>query len=555
MNRNLTLITLAIVGLLSAKEPRFRDMTTVGPRTEAVELQAYQHLYYVSIEKGSDKSGDGSRERPWRTLTAAMTKISAAGADRRVALLVSQGRYDSTTIVMKEWVDLFGGFCPHTWQRDIFKYRTILDGMLVRRVVVGANHARLDGFVVTRGVVASHGGGILCWDTSPIISNNIIQDNRTLASENFDHHHMYQPGHHGGGMACFYNAAPVIRNNIIASNQTAIGCGGGVAFYGWLRIDGIEQPKIEDDFLVGGLQPLLVDNVIVNNISGVDDVYRTRSSSGGAIFCAYEARPLIRNNVIAVNRAMGRSDAGGIYVEYFSYPIIEGNWIVGNVAEDDGGGIYTMRMGQPLIRDNYIAGNYTTGGGVGGVRLSKEGRGRIVGNIIVHNQSGGGVQCVDSYMELENNVIMHNRGGGLSYSQCFNYLPASLVRNNIIRENGPLAIDIRQLIGRGPIFQGNNIEGAYEGEANFDQKLVFIDDVVKGIASSLSFTANSFTTTIMIDKSELKRVQLAGRVLRLANRWSVIQSATDKRIVIWGDLTHATDLKLEYEIISQYKVR
>ena len=40
----------------------------VGPRTEAIEWDAYQELRYVSQAKGSDSQGDGSRTHPWQSL-------------------------------------------------------------------------------------------------------------------------------------------------------------------------------------------------------------------------------------------------------------------------------------------------------------------------------------------------------------------------------------------------------------------------------------------------------------------------------------------------------
>ena len=61
-----------------------------------------------------------------------------------------------------------------------------------------------------------------------------------------------------------------------------------------------------------------------------------------------------------------------------------------------------------VIKNNFIAGNWTVGKGVGGIRLSKEGRASISNNIIVRNLTGGGIDCVDSYMEVENNIVMHN---------------------------------------------------------------------------------------------------------------------------------------------------
>ena len=49
---------------------------------------------------------------------------------------------------MKQYVDLYGGFNNKTWERDIYKYSTILDGRQARRVVIGADDSRIDGFTV-----------------------------------------------------------------------------------------------------------------------------------------------------------------------------------------------------------------------------------------------------------------------------------------------------------------------------------------------------------------------------------------------------------------------
>ena len=540
---------------LYANDGAIREIGLIGPQTETVDFHLYAKVCHVSAHNGSDQEGDGSPSNPWKTLGFALKNLTDAAADHRYALLVAAGTYDAHTIIMQEWIDLFGGYGPEDWKRDIFKYRSILDGMNVRRVIVGANHARLDGFVVTRGLSRTHGAGILCVDVSPLISNNFILNNLVLEPDDFDFDHIHQRGNHGGGIAVLYNAVPVIRNNVIAENKTSIGCGGGVAFYGWLRMEGIVGPEMAGNFLVGGLQPVLRNNVLVDNVSGINDVLRSRSSSGGAVLCAHEARPFIQNNIMANNRAMGRSDAGGIYSEFYAYPVIEGNWIIGNVCDDDGAAIYTMHSGQPLIRSNYIAGNWTTGGGAGGVRMSKEGRARIVDNIIVHNQSGDGVQCVDSYMELENNLIMHNPGSGLGYVQHFTYLMPSVVRNNIIRENVRTAINLREDIGHPLVIENNNVEGGFAGKGNYDQEVDMVDDVLKGVVLTVAFSPQTYTTTVVVKLSGKTGSALAGRVIWIGERWGVIKTAAKDELVVWGNLADHTAKGSECQIVSQYQLR
>ncbi|MCU0643664.1 MAG: right-handed parallel beta-helix repeat-containing protein, partial [bacterium] len=256
---------------------------------------------------------------------------------------------------------------------------------------------------------------------------------------------------------------------------------------------------------VGVLQPIVENNVIIGNIAGTNDWNRTRSSNGGAISCAYESRPIIRNNIIANNQAKGRGDGGGIYNEYYSDPLIEANWVVGNIADDDAGGIYTMRMGQPIIQHNYIAGNWAPGKGAGGIRLSKEGRARILENIIVRNLSGGGVQCVDSYMELDNNIIMHNLGGdAVMIESRFSYFVPSLIQNNILRENEQQPISIKKNDGQPPVMQNNNIQGEFSGTDNYDRKPEFVDDSIRGKIKSIQYDPIHFSSTISIKNQSRK---------------------------------------------------
>jgi hypothetical protein len=428
-----------------------------------------------------------------------------------------------------------------------------LDGENARRVVEGANSSRIDGFTIRNGFSRTHGGGILCDDTSPLISNCFIVNNFILEPENFNHTRIHQDAHHGAGIASFFNAAPEIRNNVFYGNRTSIGNGAGVAFYGWLRMEGAPATEIKNNIIKGGLQPVVKNNVFIQNISGVNDVNSTRSSNGAAISCAFESRPIIENNVIAANQAKGRSDAGGIYSEYFSYPSINGNWIVGNISDDDGGGIYTMKLGHASITNNFIAGNWTIGNGVGGIRLSKEGRADIIDNIIVQNQTGGAVDCVDGYMQLKNNIIMHNQGGSsIRYSNHFTYFNSSIVENNIIRENENKMM-IETFGGQDVLIQNNNIDEDVLNKGNVNEIVTFEDDAEKIKIKNMNFDEKLYQTIIEVEKGYIEK-SLSGRVARINDFWSVIAKVEGNRINVWGDATVNNLSNSELIIISSYTI-
>ena len=299
-------------------------------------------------------------------------------------------------------------------------------------------------------------------------------------------------------------------------NWTEIGEGGAIAIFGWIRMEGNPIASIEN-------------NVFLGNISGLKDHGRTRSSSGGAISCSHEASPIIRNNVIAHNRAMGRSDAGGVYCEYFSSPIIEYNWIVGNEGDDDGGGIYTMRLGEPAIQRNLIAGNWTTGGGVGGVRISKEGRARVTENLIVQNQSGGGVHLVDGRTVVTGNTIADNIGGpGIRYVQNFTYFQPTRIEDNAIFGNEGEAIEFQEQEGAVPIVKDNTLD------ADPDVS----DTGLDWNTADVRFDPRTFQTTIKLENADLEEGVLTGRAVHLGPRWSIVVGNREDTVLVWGDFSN-----------------
>ena len=536
--RGLLLAATLFVSFTRAQE---RDITAVGPNNEAVVLSSYGAVYYVSASAGSDSKGDGSREEPWSSILHALKQVHTANASGKVAILVAEGAYGHGTIAMREYVDLFGGFDAVGWSRDIDRFRTILDGRDSWRVALGANHARIDGFVITGGRAFGHGGGILCDNASPEITNNRIISNATVEPIGFRHDLIHQSGNRGGGIACLFNSVPRIANNIFAGNTTEIGDGAGLAIYGWVRLEGNPKAVVEN-------------NVFTGNTAGTKDFTRTRSSSGGGISCHHEASPFIRNNVIALNAVHGNSDAGGIYSEYYASPVIEGNWIVGNVADDDGGGYYAMRLGQPVLSRNVIAGNWTRNGGAGGARVSKEGRATFIGNLIVRNLSGSGLAAVDGRVVVQKNIIADNLGGpGFDYRQNHDYFQPSRIEGNVIvrNEKGPLRIDARA--GEPPVVTGNVLDGSSSIDGYSSAGQAFAEDGRTFRITSILADRDRCFTLLEVSASTGEARALAGRVIRLEDQWSVIRDNEANVISVWGRLASNGDG--DVEILPTYTLK
>ncbi len=511
-------------GALLARVPG--DIAAVGPRTIAVDLSAYSTVQYVAAS-APEAAADGTKVRPWRSVAEAAKNLGGT-KDRRSAILVAAGAYDDATVAMREHVDLFGGFSAADWTRDIFIHETVLDGLHTRRVVLGASQARIDGFVIRRGRALGHGGAVLCDGVSPTISNNRIEESYTVPPVGFRLDRIHQPGSMGGGLACLFEAVPVITNNHFRANHTEIGEGGALAVYGWHRLPGNPRALIEH-------------NVFTGNISGLHDHTRTRSSSGGAAAFSHEASPIFRHNVVAMNRAMGRSDAGGVYCEFFASPTIEHNWIIGNEGDDDGGGLYTMRQGEPVIRRNLFAGNWTTMGGIGGIRISKEGRARVIENQIVHNQSGGGIYMADGYVVVEGNVIADNRKGpGIRLQQNFSYFQPSRVEQNRFLRNEEGAIKITKTVGAAPMVTNNEIADGAPRPPSTSWKI-----------AQAVFDRRRGQTTIRVTGAAALDEKLPGATVWTGTRWSVVTRQEGNVLTVWGDLSAPESNRVLY-LLPEY---
>ena len=392
----------------------------VGPRTLVVDKNNYQMIYYVSDEKGSNQTGNGSLQKPWESINYALSMIVDASASKRYAVFVAEGGYSKATIQMKAHVDIYGGFSAKDWKRDIFKYSSRLEGDKKRRVLVGANNARLDGFVIEDGVVRGKGGGMVCDGVSPHISNNCFVKNKTLKPIPWRPKFIHEMANDGGALYCSNGAAPHLEHNLFVNNTTENGRGGAVA------LNNKSKARISK-------------NIFYQNVSGTDDPMR--SSDGGAISVFDWCNPVIEGNIVLRNRADANNDGGGIFIALWSSATIKDNVLVGNWSGDDAAGLFVggqeHRYDSPLdplpdkehfyvsIRNNLFVGNDHPSKNSGAMRFTMESRGEFIGNVTAFNH---GIYFQRSEVKIAENVILDR----FLYTETKKGLNVSEIYDNVI---------------------------------------------------------------------------------------------------------------------------
>ncbi|MGI9427036.1 MAG: right-handed parallel beta-helix repeat-containing protein [Bythopirellula sp.] len=495
----------------------------MGAQTLPVERGKYDRIVYVSHATGSDEAGDGSRAQPWKTIGQALDCTGPTSESQRLALLVAAGTYAAEPLKMRAFVDLYGGFRPSDWHRDVYANASILDGAQQRRVLVGADHSRLDGFLIKRGAVVGFGGAILCDGVSPTLTNNRFVRNRTQKSMDWQPKHLHQRAHDGGAICCLNGAKPIIRGNLFVENQTEIGRGGAISLHG--RCAG------EISF-----------NVFLDNKTGLED--RHRSSDGGAISIFDWSSPRIENNVFLENKALNVNDGGAVFATLWSSPVIAKNIFVGNRSTDDGGALFVggqeHRYDEPLdtrpdasefhvkISANRFSGNENKSMNSGGVRLVKEARATMQNNILARDAR---LYIQESDVEIINNTILED-----VYLKKMDQYDSGLIANNVFL--GGLKLPPGTTITHSLVREG------YAGPGNLSDQPRFLDDQAKLQIVASNYKSAEHVTTVRIRSGQWSKQQLANRIVRAMNRWGVIRSNGSETIDIWGDVSAAKELLL-----------
>lgn len=151
------------------------------------------------------------------------------------------------------------------------------------------------------------------------------------------------------------------------------------------------------------------------------------NGAGGAINIL-SASPTIRDCLLANNHATGYHDnsysggGGAIVIQYESDPLIQGNIIRNNVADNLGGGLLFAEHTSGVLENNVIEGNMALDHWGGGIALWNSASPFIIGNLIIHNSCsgfnggrGGGIYYGNSESVLVNNTIAFNATTGDEY--------------------------------------------------------------------------------------------------------------------------------------------
>lgn len=299
---------------------------------------------------GNDALDGSSWDLAKATVQAGVDAASSPGGGE---VWVAAGTYHER-ITMKMGVALYGGFAGTETDRSLRDWVlnvTTLDGSKkgsVINVSTGMDPLIvIDGFTIANGQAAK-GGGIVCYNSCPTISNNRIISNKATVS--------------GGGIYCDGDAySIVITGNTISSNTAP--SGGGICCMG------------------GTNACTILSNLISSN--------KATSAWGGAILTqSYGA--VLQSNIIKSNTAA--ISGGGIYCA--AYASVMSCLITGNTSVTGGG----IRCASDMdLINNTFAGNKA---------VVKDATGNSVPG------DGGAFYCsMDVVLNLRQNLVSLNNPG------------------------------------------------------------------------------------------------------------------------------------------------
>jgi len=402
---------------------RFTALKINSSETSINTLDTTENYIYVYSEKSNRSSGEVVLLRHFRFLilvilflTFGYTAISARiinvpadsstiqsginGASEGDTVLVARGHYYERINFYGKAILVASNFIfdndTTTIDSTIIDADTLVLGVADTSSVVvfvsGEDSiSEIRGFTMTNGQGTATrysyvaGGAILCWNSSPTITNNVIVGNFAPAM--------------GGGIFC-RTCSSIIDGNTIMNNATD-NYGGGI-------------------YCAESSAPVITKNSITAN-----SAYR-----GGGIFCWENSSVTVTNNSISDNATTG--DGGGIYIRNSSATIY-GNTITNNCVGSgwSGGGMFCWFCSLNVCH-NIIRGNSAYGAAA--IRCDNS-SGTIDNNLIIGNSGlfGGGINFQYASPSITNNTIIFNEsvlsdGGAISFA----YDASSSIKNNII---------------------------------------------------------------------------------------------------------------------------
>ena len=178
----------------------------------------------------------------------------------------------------------------------------------------------IDGFYITKGSIAAHGGALYIYDhTHPIIQNCTFHSNTNTSNI-----------HSGGAIAINTYCNPQILNCLFTNNTTYSGGVGGAIYCNHYSYATIKYCVFVGNYALG---------------------------SGGAISFVDHANSLVHTCLFISNTAVARG-GGAIQAHYYSNPTIRTSTFVGNSAGSAYGAAINSRFhSNPLVYDSIMWGN------------------------------------------------------------------------------------------------------------------------------------------------------------------------------------------------------
>jgi hypothetical protein len=348
-------------------------------------------------------------------------------ADPGDSVLVAEASYleeltvDRAVYILGGWDSTFTLNDPATLVTTIHHFNCPVSFMYT-----GGSFSGIEGFTITEGSgrsiflpgIGMYGGGIFCFEASPLIKGNTVTGCGEATPGGFS----------GGGAISCYDGTVTIENNEIANCLAQ--SGGGIYLYqatGIIRNNRIHDCSPNPDF--SGLK------------------------AGGGVY-ALQATVSMEGNVIYDNDGYGLG--GGLYAR-LSPATLDGDSITSHECLASGGGIYTE--GASLVATHAVITNNTVTSAGGGIRHRAGGL-NITNCVIALNEAdiiGGGIYADSSWGDIDNNTIDRNSTGYTGGNVFIANAVSLNVRNNLITYgylNGFYANTLENLT-----FQYNNCYG------------------------------------------------------------------------------------------------
>lgn len=495
------------------------------PKNEKIDLSQFNEVIYVSAKEFGGEA-DGSRDRPFKDIVAAIAGLSELSIPNKAAVIVAEGTYTAGPIRLKEHINLFGGFDPVTWQRDISKHKTYLTGNGEQRIFIASDNTTIDGFIIAGAKFRGKGAAIFCDNASPLISNNVFENNKTLKPEVWEPKYWHETANDGGAVYGTNGSSPIIKNNIFIRNKTENGRGAAVAFD-------------------GNCDPQIINNLFYENASGFDDPMR--SSDGAAVSIFRWSKGLIEGNIFLSNTAGSNNDGGAVFITLWSSTIIRNNIFVDNECGDDGGALFVggqeHRYDSPLdpyppkdkffvsIDNNIFIGNRNPDMDSGALRYTKENRSEFVNNVVANSN---GIYFQRSETEITNNIILDK----MLVSETKDYLDKTIIKNNVIWSDFSLNGTIAEI-------EDNRMLSSDFSDKNKNEFNGFIDDSFDiDVYSAYYLKSEGYSELIINTTDELLNNQFLHRVVNHNSNWGIVKAYKDNLLQVWGDFSAVTSVKI-----------